>query len=591
MRFPYRSSFSAYAFCSLILILTSTGLVSGQMPRPDSLLATSLRAEFRNGQTFLYWTDADTARVRAYRVLRHTERITDENVSQARVIAESVAAGSGFDYVHRAIFKQERGFVTTSLGEPLAPGRGLFVHTADTRGDAFYAVASLDSAGKVAGGLFPGRNSLERAVQEYPGLVQPVLIERLRTATGTAEVYCHWVGNDMHPREGMAWRFAVTTSSNHNPRGRHPLLVNLHGAGGSYGTAHTLGDDWVILYPDMRTVTFHGGAVAGWEGNGSNFWFGLNSNFYNREDPYGGINVNYDERRLLWTIRWVIENYGIDPGRVHIQGGSMGGFATLNLALRYPELFASAFARVPNVDFFRMSPYADSICTMHWGPREKNILTNEGIGVFDRTDLVKYVRERPEVDFPVIMTLNGKQDKLIGWEGPRLFYQAMQETGHALIAFWSTGGHAGPRGSEYGVPPEHYEIDLRRLRRDESYPALSFASNNHDPGTSADNGDPAGWLNATLFWRDPVDRPNEYGVTIEPLNGRRFEATADVTPRRLQSFTVEPGKAYAYENIDLATGRSVQKGTLRPDKYNLLTVKGFRIGRAGSRLKITTVSP
>ncbi|HLA39036.1 MAG TPA: prolyl oligopeptidase family serine peptidase, partial [Candidatus Glassbacteria bacterium] len=353
-----------------------------------------------------------------------------------------------------------------------------------------------------------------------------------------------------------------------------------------YGTWHTAGDDWVILYPDMRTVTFQGGSVTGWEGNGANFWFGLNTNFYNRDNPLGGINVNYGERRLLWTIRWVIENYNIDPDRVHIQGSSMGGFGTLNLALRYPELFASAFARVPNVDFFRMSPYADSICVMHWGTREANIPTNEGIGTYDRMDLVKFVRDHPEVDFPVIMTLNGKQDRLVGWDGPRLFFEAMQETGHELIAFWSTGGHAGPQGPETGVPPEHYEIDLKRLRRNESYPAISFASTNQDPGTSPEDGAPAGQLNAVVDWRDVIDRPGEYGVTLEPLHGRQFAATASVTPRRLQSFRVEPGKTYNFVNVDLATGRTVQQGPIKPDAANLLTVKEFKVGFPGNRLII-----
>ena len=556
----------------------------GQRRRPDPKHATMVKAECRNGQTFIAWRDADTVQVKAYRAFRHTSPITDDNFAEAALIAESISPGSSTDYVYYSIYRQHRGFVITELGEQLPIRHGLFVHTVKKQEQAFYAVGNLIPS------FIVGKNSLKDPVRESPGQMQPVLVEQLKTETGLADVYTHWVDKDMHPREGMAYRFSVTTSFNYKPGVRHPLLVHLHGAGGRYGTVHMEGDDWVILYPDMRTVTFHSEKYPGWSGRGSTFWYGLNSNFYNKEDPYGGINVNYTERRILWTIRWVMSQYNIDPDRVHIQGSSMGGYGTLNFALRHPDLFASASARVPNVDFHRMSDYANGICETHWGPREANILTNEGIGVYDRMDLVSFVYNHPEVDSPVIMMMNGKQDMLVGWEGVRLFYEAMQETNHALMAFWSKGPHGGPERPQFQIPQEYFEINLRKLRRDESYPAISFASNNSNPGKSAQDGDSFGQLNGTFQWRDIVDRPNEYGVTIEPLNDRRLAATADVTPRRLQRFQVRPGSKYAYENIDLGSGKTVQKGVLKPDKHNLLTVREFKISSKGNRLKISTAA-
>ena len=585
-------SFRKHTFHRALFMLPAALLIfqahlAAQGRRPDPLQATQLQAKFRGGQTFITWRDADSANVKRYRILRHNSPITDDNSTQAEVLADWVASGSGIDYVSRAIFKNESGFVIRDLGEQLALGMGLYVHTVSQQEAAYYAVGSLDSTGKLLSAFESGKNSLAAPVEESPGSFQPVLIEKLKTETGWADIYNHWVDRDMHPREGMAYRFAVALPENYRPEARHPLLIALHGAGGSYGTMFIAEPDWVVLYPDMRTVTFRNEKTHEWDGNGSNFWFGLNSNFYNREDPYGGINVNYDERRLLWTIRRVMERYNVDPDRVHVQGGSMGGYASLNMALHYPELFASAYAWVPPTDFFRMSDYGNGIATMHWGPREANIRTNEGTGIFDRTDLVAYARSHPEVDFPVIMMFNGKQDKLITWEGPRLFYQAMQQSNHALLAFWSRGEHTGgPQQAKFGTPWQYFATDLRKLRRDQSYPALDFASNNDLPGTSSDNGDPAGQLNASFQWRDIVDRLREYEGTIEPLNGRALSATADLTPRRLQRFEILPDKKYSYRNIELKTGKVIQSGVLRPDKYKLITIKAFQIGEGGNRLQI-----
>jgi hypothetical protein len=337
----------------------------------------------------------------------------------------------------------------------------------------------------------------------------------------------------------------------------------------------------------MRNVNYQSEIAPSWNGNGSNFWYGLNSNFYDKDNPFGGINVNYGERRVLWTIRWVISRYNIDPDRVHIQGGSMGGYGSLSLALRNPDLFASVYASASLVDFHRLSDYANKIGPANWGPRDANILTNEGIGIYDRADLVAYVQDRPEVDFPLIFMLNGKQDELITWEGPPLFYEAMQKTHHGLIAVWSEGGHAGSRNALYGRPDVYDEINIRNLRRNQSYPAISYASTNDDPGRASDDGDPRGQLNAMFEWTDTVDSPNEYAVTLMPRNGRDISATADITPRRLQNFRVRPGDRFRYRNLEIPAGKIHQQGKLPADEHGLVTVKKFASRSGGSRLFIT----
>ncbi len=137
-----------FALCVLMLW---PARADAQRIRPDSLRATRIQAVHRDGQTFLSWLDADTANVRGYRILRHSEPITDENAARADVIADSVGAGTGLDYIHQAIFKQPRGFVITDLGSPLLPGQGLYVHTAKRNRSSCYAVVSLGPDGRPVG--------------------------------------------------------------------------------------------------------------------------------------------------------------------------------------------------------------------------------------------------------------------------------------------------------------------------------------------------------------------------------------------------------------------------------------------------------
>jgi len=572
-----------YSLVFLLLISTSA---FAQRGGPPSLITTRLTTVHRHGQTFLTWSDADTAIVKAYRVLRHTEPITADNVSDATILAPDVKPASAADYISAATHGDRRGFVIADRGEPLRPNGGLYVHTVTRTGDAAYAILSLDADANAVGEIEPGNNSLTQTLHELLAPIEPVFTEEERNETGVAHVYTHWVDETMHPREGTAYRFGVALRDDHRPEQQNALLVRLHGAGGRYGTRALDRPGWVALYPDMRNVNYQSDIEPSFNGNGSNFWFGLNSNFYDKTDPFGGININYGERRVLWTIRWVIARYNIDPNRIHIEGGSMGGYGSLSIALRNPDLFASVYASVPPVDFHRMSDYGNKIAAANWGPRNANILTNEGIGIYDRADLVTYVRNHPEVDFPLIFTLHGKQDDLITWQGAPLFFDIMQKTRHALIATWSEGGHAGPKGSHYNRPDVFDEIDIKTQRRDQSYPAITYASTNDDPGRTRDQGAPHGQLNALVEWTDTVDLPNAYAVTLRPRNSRAVDTTADVTPRRLQRFHLTPGQKLTFRNLDLTTAKVVQQGKLTVNKHGLATVEKARIAPGGNRLFI-----
>ena len=132
----------------------------------------------------------------------------------------------------------------------------------------------------------------------------------------------------------------------------------------------------------------------------------------------------------------------------------------------------------------------------------------------------------------------------------------------------------------------NWHFDQMNFPRDESLPALTYAS-----GSLPVPPDGVGGYNMTLEWSSsvndfagpPVDTADEWAVVLRSLAGNQ---TVDVTPRRLQQFTVEPGRVYTWQNIRLSGNVVIQEGTITADQDNLLTVAGLAVSEGGNRLII-----
>ena len=96
------------------------------------------------------------------------------------------------------------------------------------------------------------------------------------------------------------------------------------------------------------------------------------------------------------------------------------------------------------------------------------------------------------------------------------------------------------------------------------------------------DGDAAGWINRGLDWEDIVDTPAEYSVTVLAYyDGLEYPLTVDVTPRRLQNFSVKPGELL---NVTINSGTLQQ---VRADENGLITIRGITIAsRNGTRIRI-----
>jgi hypothetical protein len=110
--------------------------------------------------------------------------------------------------------------------------------------------------------------------------------------------------------DGTGQPFFIQIPEGYAPRKSYPLDVFLHGASGSH---LNLGETEV---PGIRLNVLARSSFGGYRG--------------------------LAEVDVLEAIAYVRAHWNIDPDRIHLSGGSMGGGGTFTLGARHPDLFASA---------------------------------------------------------------------------------------------------------------------------------------------------------------------------------------------------------------------------------------------------------
>ena len=109
--------------------------------------------------------------------------------------------------------------------------------------------------------------------------------------------------------DGTGQPFFIQVPEDYSPRRSYPLDVFLHGASGSH---LNLGETDV---PGIRLNVLARSSFGGYRG--------------------------LAEVDVLEAIAYVRAHWNIDPDRIHLSGGSMGGGGTFTLAARRPDMFAS----------------------------------------------------------------------------------------------------------------------------------------------------------------------------------------------------------------------------------------------------------
>ena len=141
--------------------------------------------------------------------------------------------------------------------------------------------------------------------------------------------------------------YALFVSSKVKKGEKAPMIVTLHGLGGTHTTM-------------MRPVAIdlaeaEGYILLGPMGYNPRGWYGAPAPQGRRGAPPAGLNNATDppnlrdlsEKETLQVIDLVRNEYTVDDDRTYVMGHSMGGAGALYLAMKYPQRWAAAVAIAP----------------------------------------------------------------------------------------------------------------------------------------------------------------------------------------------------------------------------------------------------
>ncbi len=194
------------------------------------------------------------------------------------------------------------------------------------------------------------------------------------------------------------------------PRGQRPLLVFLHGRGGSDDTF--AGNE--VVYEGLAKLGRRAPVVAFPDGGDHSYW-------HDRDDGRWG---RYVMREVIPTVS---REFGTDPRRVAIGGISMGGFGAYDLALLHPRRFCAA---------------GGHSAALWFDGGETAPGAFDDAADFDRNDVVGTVRADPDA-FGSMRVWNdyGSEDPFRGYNEGLVGYL---EAGDADLSAHSwRGGHDG----------------------------------------------------------------------------------------------------------------------------------------------------
>ena len=392
-----------------------------------------------------------------------------------------------------------------------------------------------------------------------------------------------------------------------------PLVVNLHGWGGNtYGPA--LGPSEYYCAFELRPVDVS-----------ETWWFGFARTLDYRTGaaPQAGDSVvNFTEQRVLRMVYDLLRHPTLGPRvdreRLYVYGHSMGGSGTLALALRYPKVFAAAYASEPMTDY-RTSGDGGGIdwrgdVTPKWGAPSLNLpvqlagpgdwaqhlAAHNGTGVWDWQNHQANLTARAGDEMVPFGVAHGRADDVIEWTtqgrpayaaldaSRRAWGGAVTDAGHSWQGFAGLPPNLAPDGSL--VPFAGFGVRLH-----ETVPGLSAASGN--PPLPPANAGPELGYNQTIAWSaswdpwdgPPLDEVGEWRMSLRTTDGSG--QTVDVTVRRSQRFRPAAGTAVEWENRRVSDGAVVGAGSVVVDAAGLVTVPAVAVGPGGNRLWLRAAPP
>ena len=341
-----------------------------------------------------------------------------------------------------------------------------------------------------------------------------------------------------------------------------PLYVVLHSAGhdvmSCVNCTRTVGDHDIYRSPDGHYALYvdcRKNQARDW------WWGGMHGKDQGLIKRNSGGETMPVEKRVIDTVKWVIEKYDIDPNRVYLSGNSMGGSGTLGIGLRHGDVFAAIKANVP--------------------AGVEHVANRMSFPPHSVPETVKL----PEP--PVCIDYSAPND---GWSaGHDRFVKAMNDRQYSLVFYWGPFGHANNSAQILKVNDLIDSFDWLSIKKNEPYAVFTNANNNSKlPWPDDLKSTAAGQVNAIFRWKNLSDSAEKIEISLFLVNASDLktqfdipkEASADVTLRRLQSFRLKPGETFHW-----AFGSA--KGDGQADAQGLVTLPALKITADPMTLRVS----
>jgi hypothetical protein len=551
--------------CFTLAVLLLAGGANAAEPE-----VTGIRATYRDGQTFVTWTDAAEGEAGAkfrYSLYRSEKPIIAENLKDAELCYHGVLNnsarlfGTAFNVKDRLDPKKPMSIIEPGE-KPLPLWSGLAVHTVRTPGKAYYAVVVTDEKYQPLSRVVPGKSATTEAVEEKVAPPQPI------------KLYDSKSRGQYSPQTSITGQKGL------------PLRVELHASQGQGGGAGEYGDYYLYFAtPEMgyrdglpgvfsveerrektgnylllrgREAIEHPSGTRAME----TYWFGYLCvpQHAKHTEPRA---YPFTERRQEWIIDWTAKTYAADLERVTASGGSMGAWGSTTYALRHPERFAAVFPNRPRTRQRGLPSLLGGEV-----PKGKSVLMDDGkTDYFARMDMVRFATDHSE-DLPFYGWCCGRRDGFATWQEQVEMVKALTAAKHGFAFAWNDGDHSSGAQPMAQVtkfyPPELFA-------RNRSYPAFGNSSIDQKPGNGdPKDGDLEGGINLGFRWSEVVDEEMKWAVRLAN-DLAKGDMTVDVTPRRCQKFKVRPKTELRW------TSSAGDSGKVVADAAGLVTVPAVRL--------------
>lgn len=569
----------------------------------SSAAVSQVNASYQSGQVFITWNNISNTNA-YYKVYRSNTAINYGSQLSGCEYLGLTNSKSAIDNNLTQHDNIDRYLHITSSAPALTSGTGLFVATTLVNGSYYYAVTTLID-GTEDTTIIQGSNSTVSAVDEWVMKPQPVLQETRTISGKPVEIYTLFVSSKFDVTRSpwlkagfLPFDFAVYRN---NAVANAPLKIFLHPGGGSFlDDITTTTADEINLYPE----DYYPDELVDPAWWGSNENFDVYNDANNATPPTSGINYNYTQLRLSAIIDWAIRALPVDSNRIYLRSNSQGSPGAYLYTITYPERIAAAqFAN----GIFNLTYDNDwqTNCTFNTGKKNRkkvdqrmgdlasNLQTFIELNTNQVFNGAWMIHNNQQRDLPVIYSINGKNDLLMGWTEKTIYYDSVDQNHCGGYYFWDNRDHGGNTGVTWGDG----NFNLFRYKRNASYPAFAHCTLNEDFGNgNGTSGADHGTVNGALDWSDSItDEEAEWMVKLFVRNlvdnsnhiiVYADSATADITPRRLQNFHPAPGTVISYTVTHLQ--QTVQSGTFT---YNggIIVIPGVKIYRDTSALSLSVM--